>query len=302
MIFYIYYIPINFIIIATHFETFLRVNIHMNTTAKNPTQKNNPAGNKHAGNSGKRKPHNAQRNKPKPKVQVDPNLPPYAFMIIDLTDKSREAKIIRITQLLVHKDGETELTQQLFNNNGVAISDEAYKYHGISADDLKDKPNLDTFNFHAAKNIVVWDGKVSTQLLRGNGIKKTAPIINLQSLARYSEPVPKPISLYNYAKKSLVNKKHVIEFLMQKTENKVTVLQHTFDHISNVYLRLHGVNSAAFLAVVGSCKNKKESEERIKKFLEVKGKMDKSKPNNSAPSGTPSDNKPKRKIIVVKKQ
>lgn len=272
----------------------------MNTAIKQHQKKPSPSGkfqNKKVQNS---------RNA---KAKESENLPPYAFLIMDLTGKSLDAKIIRITQLLLHKDGETEVTQHLFNNQNTAISDEAFKYHGIKAEDLQDKPSINTFNFFNAQNIVVWDGKVSTQLLRTNGVKKTAPIINLQSLARYSEPEPKPISLYNYAKKALTSKRHVISFLMQKNENKASVLRFVFEHLTDLYLKLHGVNSASFLASVGSCKTKKESIERIQKYLAYRERLNKTnkgkhKQTVATPTtptaGTPGA-APKRKIIIVKK-
>lgn len=239
------------------------------------------------------KPQNSLNNE----VRGNENLPPYAFLIMDLTDLSRHAKIIRITQLLLHKDGETELTQHLFNNEDVEISDVAAKYHGITAEQLKGKPSISTFNFFAAQNIIVWDGKVSGQLLGVNGVKKTAPIINLQSLARYTEPDARPISLYNYAKKEITAKRHVLEFLMQKNENKATILRFAFDHIQTLYLKSHGVNSADLLEAVGLCETKKESINCINKYLSEKQL---SKAKHSTDTGNPGST-PKRKIIVVKK-
>lgn len=248
---------------------------------------------------------NKTQNSRKAEVKDNDHLPLYAFLIMDLTDLSRHAKIIRITQLLLHKDGETELTQHLFNNEDVEISDVAAKYHGITAEQLKGKPSISTFNFFAAQNIIVWDGKVSGQLLRVNGVKKTAPIINLQSLARYTEPDARPISLYNYAKKEITAKRHVLEFLMQKNENKATILRFAFDHIQTLYLKLYGADTPSFLASVGSCKSKKEAIERIKKFLDYRDRLNKTiaKQNlKAAVAGTPtSGTAPKRKIIVVKK-
>lgn len=231
-------------------------------------------------------------------VRGNENLPPYAFLIMDLTDKSLDARIIRITQLLVHKDGEVELTQQMFGNTDAKICNEAFKYHGISAEELKNKPKINKFNFFAAQNIIVWDGKVSTHLLRSNGIKTTSPIINLHSLVRYSEPTPKPISLYNYAKKALTNKRNFIEFLMQKNENKVKVLQYVFEHISDLYLKSHGVNSPDLLESVGLCKTKKDSIDCINKYLANMKQLSKARP--STDTGNQGSTQ-KRKIIVVKK-
>lgn len=230
------------------------------------------------------------------------NLPPLAFLVLDLTDKSLDAKIIKISQLIVHANGETELSYHLFNNGEQPISDQAYKYHKITAEMLKDKPDVSTFNFNQARNIVVWDGQVTRNILRKNGVKKFAPIINLHSLARYLEKVPEPIRLNDYALKVSPNKRNMLEFKLQKPENKVLVLPEIYKFISDKYLEVHTENSAGFLVAVGRSHNKKKFNESIKQYLakreEFRAKnVGKNKPKDEATK--PAEEAPKKKIIVV---
>ena len=239
-------------------------------------------------------------------LKVNKNLPPLAFMIFDLTSKSQDARIIKITQLTVFKNGETELSHHLFNNEETPISEEAYAHHRISAEDLKDKPKLSTFDFFAAKNIVVWDGKVTRNILRKNGITKLPSIINMQALARYLDGISGAISLNSYALKANPKKKNLIEFMLKKPENKIHVMPEIYEHLKTQYLEKHTENCASFMVTVGKAQNAKAAMEAIKVFLEkrtaieksnkLKGGFNKTGTNNRASDAPQND----KNVIVVK--
>lgn len=230
------------------------------------------------------------------------NLPPLAFMIFDLTDKSLDALIIKITQLTMFDNGETELQHHFFNNENRPISADAFAHHQITVEDLKDKPKLSTFNFNVAQNIVVWDGQVTRSILAKNGVTKFPPIINLHSLARYLEDVPKPIRLNDYALKANPKKRHQIEFQLKKAEKKVHVLPEIYEHIKAQYLTQHTESSPSFLVTVGKCRTKKLAIEAIKSYLEKRKQLLKKKPfKNSNNHQQKPDQKPEtdKKVIVV---
>lgn len=207
------------------------------------------------------------------------NLPPLAFMIFDLTSKSQDARIIKITQLTVFNNGETELSHHLFNNEETPISEEAYAHHRLSAEDLKDKPKLSTFDFFVAKNIVVWDGKVTRNILRKHGITQFPSTINMQALARHIEGIPGAISLNSYALKASPKRKNIIEFMLKKPENKIHVMPEIYEHLKTQYLAKYDENSPAFLVTIGKCRTQKDALAAIKVFLEKRKIMQKAKQN-----------------------
>lgn len=216
------------------------------------------------------------------KGAVNKNLPPLAFMILDLTSKSRDARIIKITQLKFFDNGESELSHHFFSNEDVEISAEAFAHHGITAEQLKDKPKLSSFDFNAAKNILVWDGQVTRNLLSKNGITKYAPLVNLQSLARYLEDVQSPIRLNDYALKAIPKKKNMLEFQLKKAENKIHVLPEIYKHIKGQYLEKYSEDCIPFLVTVGKARNKKLALEAIKSFLEKREQIQKIKQAKAA--------------------
>lgn len=233
-------------------------------------------------------------------------LPLLAFLSFDLTSKSIKAKIIRISQILIDRDGQQHFSEHYFNNNRVEISSEAYAYHGISAEMLRDKPKLSskTFNFNCAKNIVVWDGKVSKTLLRNNDIIGYSSVINLHSLARYLEVDSRPIRLNDYALKNIPHKKFQLEISLRKPENKVKVLVDVFDHLRQAYLKQYGVDKTSFLVVVGKSPTKKEALVNIDAYLKIKDHHEKTKSDylkntNAIKTNEVVETGNKRKIIVV---
>lgn len=178
-----------------------------------------------------------------------------AFLILDLADKSIIGKVIRITELLLAKNGETDFNQYLFSNEGVAITAEANKYHNISEADLVGKPLLSSYNFKKAKNIVVWDGHTTTSILKANNIRQTAPIINLLSLARFKEEVHKTIGLKKYAAIAEPQKKHVLEMYLRKPENKVFSLAAIYKFLQKEYLEKYNMNNPAFMCAAGRARD-----------------------------------------------
>lgn len=225
------------------------------------------------------------------------NRPPLAIMVFDLTSRATDAKIIRIFQLIVHEDGETEASSHLFNNGTHAISEEAFKYHGINADDLADKPDASTFDFCQAKNVVVWDGQVTRSIFRHNKITKFSPLINLHALARYLEPIQNSISLNKYALKANPARKHILEFQLKKIENKVIALHDIYKHICLKYKEVHDENRPAFLVALGKTPDKKKFlatiDAYMKKRQEIQARI------KHKPSDEKSTEQPTKKVIVV---
>ena len=229
-------------------------------------------------------------------------LPPLAFMIFDLSDKSINARIVKITQLIVDNDGETDLTHHYFNNEGHPVSEEAFAHHGVSDEFLKDKPKIESYDFNVAKNIVVWDGQVTRNILHKNGVSKFPSLINLHSLARYLEDVPKPIRLNDYALQANPGNKNMIEFRLKKSENKIHVLPSILKHIEARYLEVYNENSVPFLVTAGKQRNKKGALEAIKAFLDKRETLSKAKgrfkPNKSNDQHK-KEAAPAKKVIVV---
>lgn len=188
-----------------------------------------------------------------------------AFLILDLAEKSTKGKIIRITELLLAKNGETDFNQYLFSNEGIAISEEANIYHNISEADLVGKPLLTTYNFKKAKNIVVWDGHTTTSILKANNIRQTAPIINLLSLARFKEKEHKTIALKKYAAIAQPQIKHVLEMHLRKPENKVFSLSAIYNFLKKEYLEKFNMNNPAFLCAAGRARDKASFDAAIEK-------------------------------------
>lgn len=195
-----------------------------------------------------------------------------SFMVLDLTGKTTADKIIRINQILVDKEGNTNYSEHLFSNGDTPINEEAASYHGITQEMLLNKPELsvDSFNFKQAKNIVVWDGKVTQTLFKRNNINEYSPIINLQALARYLEVEPKPIRLIDYAVKCLAHKKFQVELMLRKPNNKIKVLPEIFDSLKRSYKDLYGEDKVSFLVTVGKANNKKTALASINSYLEKK--------------------------------
>lgn len=195
-----------------------------------------------------------------------------SFMVLDLTGKTTVDKIIRINQILVDKEGNTTYSEHLFSNGDTPINEEAASYHGITQEMLLNKPELsiDSFNFKQAKNIVVWDGKVTQTLFKRNNINEYSPIINLQALARYLEVEPKPIKLIDYAVKCLAHKKFQVELMLRKPNNKIKVLPEIFDSLKRSYKDLYGEDKVSFLVTVGKANNKKTALASINAYLEKK--------------------------------
>ena len=195
-----------------------------------------------------------------------------SFMVLDLTGKTTADKIIRINQILVDKEGNTTYSEHLFSNGDTPINEEAASYHGITQEMLLNKPELsvDSFNFKQAKNIVVWDGKVTQTLFNRNNINEYSPIINLQALARYLEVEPKPIRLIDYAVKCLAHKKFQVELMLRKPNNKIKVLPEIFNSLKRSYKDLYGEDKVSFLVTVGKANNKKTALASINSYLEKK--------------------------------
>lgn len=195
-----------------------------------------------------------------------------SFMVLDLTGKTTADKIIRINQILMDKEGNTTYSEHLFSNGDTPINEEAASYHGITQEMLLNKPELsvDSFNFKQAKNIVVWDGKVTQTLFKRNNINEYSPIINLQALARYLEVEPKPIRLIDYAVKCLAHKKFQVELMLRKPNNKIKVLPEIFDSLKRSYKDLYGEDKVSFLVTVGKANNKKTALASINSYLEKK--------------------------------
>ena len=243
--------------------------------------------------------HLLQKKKEHPKM-----LPPLAFLSFELTSKSLSAKIIRITQILIDNEGKQHLSEHYFNNGKAVIDEDAKAYHGISEEMLKDKPTLSssTFNFKCARNIVVWDGKVTKALLKNNGIIGYSRVINMHLLARHLVGELKPIRLSDFALTNLPHKKNQLEILLRKPENKVKVLVNVFDHLSQVCLDRYGVKKPSFLAVIGNSKNKKEALLSIKAYLDIWALDDRKnndylKHPNSEKDTQPSSSGNKKKVI-----
>lgn len=226
------------------------------------------------------------------------NLPPLAFMIFDLTDKALDALIIKITQLTVFENGETELQHHFFNNEDREISADAFAHHHITAEELKDKPKVTSFDFNVAKNIVVWDGQVTRSILAKNNITKFPPIINMHSLARYLEDIPKPIRLNDYALKANPKKRNQIEFQLKKAEKKIHVLPEIFEHLKSQYSEKYTENSPSFLVSVGKCRTKKLAMEAIKTYLAKRAEIQKNKPSQR---GNKKHVKPQQQTTADKK-
>lgn len=203
----------------------------------------------------------------------------FAFLIIDLTGKTTTDKIIRINQILVDKNGDSTYSQHLFGNGNTPITQEAFGYHGITESMLAGKPILtaESFDFKQAKNIVVWDGKVTQTLLKRNNIASFSPIINLQALARYLEVEPKPIRLNDYALKSLSHKKYQVELMLRKPENKIKVLPEIFDYLQKRYNECYNESKVSFLVTVGKAPNKKIALASIATYMEKKEALNKQK-------------------------
>lgn len=234
-------------------------------------------------------------------------LPPFAFLSFDLTSRSMGAKIIRISQILIDSKGQQHFSEHLFNNDGVAISEDVQEYLGLTESTLKNKPLLTskTFDFKCAKNIVVWDGMVTKALLKNNGIIGYSPVINLHSLARYLEDVPKPISLKNFVLNNIPHKKIQLEILLRKPENKVKVLVDVYESLSQAYLNKYGVNKPSFLVVVGKSTNKKKALSNISAYLEIWAQENRTNndylknPNEPLSGKFITDPGNKRKVISV---
>lgn len=202
-----------------------------------------------------------------------PVLPLYRFTSLELSSKKLSAAIIKINQLV--GDGTTcEPASALFSNNGKEISEEAFKYHKISADMISDKPVAADFNFNNTQFLVFWDGEVARHLLRTNKVKKYSPIINLHTLARYLNEPAKPIKLVNYAKEVLPQKRLQLEIKMRNPNSKIDVLPDILKHIQSKYLDKYGDNSPRFLSVLSRAKSRQDFEERLNKFLEIKKVLD----------------------------
>lgn len=239
-------------------------------------------------------------NKAVQKKKVDQNKPPYAFVILDLNDKSIDAKIIRVAQLLVHKDGETTFTESYFNCGDKTISEEAASYHHINEAQIKDKPDISTFDFTQAQNLVVWDGQVTRNIFKHNDIKKYSPLINLHSLARYLEDVPKPIKMNNYALKIMPERKTILEFKLQKPENKVEVMPQILDHIKAQYKARYDEDRTAFLVTVGRSLNKANALKQIETYLtkrkELEAKFQKNRKTENKAEQAPEAGK---RVIIA---
>lgn len=226
-------------------------------------------------------------------------LPPLAFLILDLTSKSSEARIIRITQLLVHSDGDTTYSEHLFNAGDQEISEEAAEYHKLTVEQLKDKPSADTFNFEQAQNIVVWDGQVSRKIFKYNNIKKYSSLINMQSLARYLRDIPHPIKMNDYALETLPERKNILEFKLQKPENKVIVMPEIFQHLKGLYKQRYDEDRISFLIAVSRAPNKDKALEAIAQYLKKRKEYEARAKNK--PQEKPVEEAGKKKIIVAVK-
>lgn len=204
--------------------------------------------------------------KPKKKLTTTPEYE-VAFLLFDLSSKSIKAKVLRITELLLSKDGETDFNQYLFSIGDAEISKEASEYHGIHKEDLIGKPELKSYDFFKARNIVVWDGHTTTSILKANEIRRTSPITNLLSLARFKEENPKTISLKKYAIIAQPQKRHTLDFTLQKPENKVLCLPAIYNFLQKEYLELHGLDDPLFLYTVGRSRDKETYNAIIKKAI-----------------------------------
>lgn len=219
--------------------------------------------------AGKQKSADAKRKgKPAGKKGVTlPTRPPMAFAILDLTSKLPDAKIIKVSQIIVHPDGEKELSEHLFSNGDTPISAEATQYHGITAADLVGKPDVSTFDFSVARHLVVWDGKVIYRALKNNGVEKIPSIINMHALARYLEDEPKPIRLIDYALKANPTATHTLAFRLKKAENKIGIMISVYNFIKDEYEKKYKLNSNSFLTLVGRSKNKAAFNASVENFL-----------------------------------
>lgn len=242
-----------------------------------------------------KKPHPGHAKNRKPKIDKS-HLPLFAFLILDLTDLNIGAKIIRITQLLVHTDGETSYSEHLFNPGDQEISEKAAQYHKLTKEMLQDKPDVKTFNFEQAQNLVVWDGQVTRNILRHNGIKKYSSLINMHSLARYLYLTPSPIKMNDFAMTAMPDRKNVLEFKLQKPENKVTVMPDILKYLKSEYKKRFDEDRISFLVAVGRSPNKEKALETIDKFLKKRKTMEAY--DKGLPPVKPEEEGGKKVIIV----
>lgn len=217
-------------------------------------------------NSGGKKGGSKNLKKPAPK------LPLYNFMSLELSSKKNSAAIIKINQL-VGDDNKLTPATSLFSNNGKEISDEALSYHKISAEMVANKPVVSEFDFNNTQFLVFWDGEVARNLLRTNKVKKYAPIINLQTLARHLNVIAKPIKLIDYAKEALPQKRLQLEIKMRNPNSKIDVLPDILDYIKRKYLAKFGDDSPRFLSVLSRAKNGKDFEERLNKYIAIRDEL-----------------------------
>lgn len=245
----------------------------------------------------------AKKGGKKPQKKPLPKLPLLNFISFELTSRKKSAAIIKINQLSSNAEGKLGFESFLFSNSGKEISEEAHSYHKITEAMLDGKPLVADHNFNKTQFIVFWDGEVARHLLRTNKVKKYAPIINLQTLARYLNDPPKPIKLIDYAKLVLPQKRLQLEIIMRNPNSKIEVLPNILQALQDKYLAKFGDNSHRFLSVMSRSKSRKDFDERLKKYMEIRKELDAkaakfNKGKNKVTETQPSDNLVNGKKVI----
>jgi hypothetical protein len=239
-----------------------------------------------------------------PTKEPAPVLPLYAYTSFELTSLKSSAAIIKISQRI---GDQTNLIcfSALFSNNNKVINSEATSYHKITTNMLEDKPLASDYNFEKSQFLVFWDGEVARHLLRTNKVKNYAPIISLHTLARYIDKKANHRKLIDYVKDAFPQKRLQLEIKLRNPNCKVDMLPDLFEYIKNKYMEKYGDNSPRFLSVLSRAKSRKDFEERLAKYVEIRNtieaKASKSKTNKNKETidVQPVVTAPAKKVINV---
>jgi hypothetical protein len=215
--------------------------------------------------------------------KMDPRNIIYSSMELTSSGDS-EAKIIKLNLIVPStKPNSVDFKRKIIlcNNDGVAISDKAKNYHGITEDMLKNAPLAKDVSLPRYGYIAVWDGYVTDILFHSNNVSiRKGSLIDLHKLLRYTkEHASHLITLKKAAieatKDSLTPEQ--VESFLSSPENKVLLLPVIFEYLRGLYKSLHGITDLASLARLSRQRDKKcylKALGRIKSQIENRRKME----------------------------